>query len=82
MNIKNEGILNPTPADPGGYTTKNLEWVAVPYGKRFIIIHDGQQVHTSNNYKTAVSYIKKQIKMNKKGPLDKFTTSKNNKDNN
>lgn len=75
MNIENESILDATPGSPNGYVTKNMEWAAVPWGKKFIIVHKGQQVHTANNYKTAVSYIQKQsklVKNNKPGPLDKF----------
>jgi len=49
-------------------------WAAVPYGKKFVIIHKGQQVHLANNYSTAKSYILKQVKLSKKttGPLDQF----------
>ncbi len=74
FNIQNEGILNPKPGDPNGYVTKDGMWAAVPWGKKFVIIHNGQQVHTANNYTTAKSYILKQVKASKKksGPLDQF----------
>ncbi len=75
MNIENESILDATPGHPNGYVSKNMEWAAIPWGKKFIIVHKGQQVHTANNYKTAVSYIQKQVKLlknSKPGPLDKF----------
>ena len=40
------------------------------------IIHNGEQVHHARNYKDAMSYIKKQIslekKLKKKGSLEKF----------
>jgi ABC-type uncharacterized transport system ATPase component len=74
MNTQNEGILNPKPGDPNGYVTKDGMWAAVPYGKKFIIIHNGQQVHLANNYSTARSYIQKQIKVAKKNAssLEKF----------
>ena len=72
MNIQNEGLLNPVPGDPNGYVTKNLEWVAVPCGKKFIILHNGKQVHTSNNYKTARSYIQKAVKGKSVSTLDDF----------
>jgi len=62
MNIQNEGILNPKPGDPNGYVSKDGMWAAVPYGKKFIILHNGQQVHTANNYKSAKSYIQKSAK--------------------
>jgi hypothetical protein len=66
MNTQNEGILNPKPGDPNGYVTKDGMWAAVPFGKKFIIIHNGQQVHLANNYSTAKSYILKQVKASKK----------------
>lgn len=66
MNIQNEGILNPTPGDPNGYVAKDGMWAAVPWGKKFVIIHNGHQVHTANNYSTAKSYILKQVKISKK----------------
>ena len=62
MNIQNETLLDPKPGDPNGYVTKDGMWAAVPYGKKFIIIHNGQQVHTANNYKSAKSYIQKSAK--------------------
>ena len=74
-NVQNEGILDPTPGSPNGYVTKNMEWAAIPWGKKFITVYKGQQVHTANNYKTAVSYIEKEskaLKRNTKGPLDQF----------
>lgn len=72
MNIPNEGLLNPVVGDPAGYVTKDGMWAAVPFGKKFIIIHNGQQVHTANNYKTARSYITKAIKGKSVSSLDKF----------
>ena len=66
LNTQNEGILNAKPSDPNGYVTKDGMWAAVPFGKKFVIIHNGQQVHTVNNYKTARSYISKQIQANSK----------------
>jgi ABC-type uncharacterized transport system ATPase component len=75
MNICNYGILDPVPTDPAGYITKDGMWAAVPYGNKFVIIHNGQQVHTCNNYKTAKSYIQKEVKSrskNKTATLEKF----------
>ena len=63
--ISNYGKLDPVPTDPSGYVTKDGMWAAVPFGKKFVIIHNGQQVHTANNYKTAKSYISKQLKATK-----------------
>ena len=72
--VDRPGILNPKTGDPNGYVTKDGVWAAVPYGKKFIIIHNGQQVHLANNYTTAKSYILKQIKANKNktSSLEKF----------
>jgi hypothetical protein len=64
--VDRPGILNPKTGDPNGYVTKDGVWAAVPYGKKFIIIHNGQQVHLANNYSTAKSYILKQVKASKK----------------
>lgn len=67
-NIQNETLLDPVPGFPNGYVTSNGEWAAVPLlnSKKFIIIHKGKQWHTCKNYSCAISYIKKQIKQNKK----------------
>ena len=72
MNVQNEGLLNPTPGDPNGYVTKDGMWSAVPCGKKFVILHNGQQVHTANNYKTAKSFIQKALKGKSVSSLDKF----------
>jgi hypothetical protein len=65
MNVQNEGLLNPKPSYPNGYVTKDDMWAAVPWGKKFVIIHNGQQVEVCNNYKLARSYIDKQVKLTK-----------------
>ena len=72
--IPRPGVLDPKPGDPQGYVTKDGVLAAVPCGKKFVIIHNGQQVHTANNYKAARTYISKEIKSSKnsKGPLDRF----------
>ena len=62
MNIPNYGLLNPKPSDPAGYVTKDEMWAAVPFGKQFMILHNGEQVHVSGTLLTAKSYINKQIK--------------------
>lgn len=64
--IDRPGILDAKPGDANGYVTKDGMWAAVPFGKKFIIIHNGQQVHVANNYKTAKAYILKQVKVSKK----------------
>lgn len=62
MNIQNETLLNPKPGDPNGYVTKDGTWAAVPCGKKFVIINNGQQVHQTNNLSAAKNYINKEIK--------------------
>lgn len=72
MNVQNEGILDPKPGDPNGYVTKDLRWAAVPCGKKFVIIHNGQQVYIANNYKSAKTYIQKSVKGASVSSLDQF----------
>ena len=72
MNIQNESLLNPKPGDPNGYVTKDGMWAAVPWGKKFVILHNGQQIHTANNYRTAMTYIKKAMKGKSVSTLDQF----------
>jgi hypothetical protein len=74
MNIENSGILNPIPGYPNGYVTKDGMWAAVPLinSKKFVIIHNGQQVHVANNYKFAKSYIQKSTKSASVSNLEKF----------
>ena len=72
MNIPNYGLLDPVPSDPAGYVTKDGMWAAVPWGKKFVIIHNGQQVHTANNYKSAKTYIQKSAKGTSVSSLEKF----------
>lgn len=64
--IPRPGILNPKPGDPLGYCTNDGMWAAVPFGKKFIIIHNGRQDKVCNTYKQSVDYIKKQVKIHKK----------------
>lgn len=70
--IPRPGVLDPKPGDPNGYVTKDGMWAAVPWGKKFIIIHNGHQVHTANNYKTARSFITKALKGKSVSSLDEF----------
>lgn len=61
-NIPNSSLLNNTPSGPEGYVTKDGKWSAVPWGNKFIILCNGEQVHTSNNLTTAKDYIQKKVK--------------------
>ena len=69
-NTQNESLLNPKPGDPNGYVTKDGMWAAVPWGKKFVILHNGQQIHTANNYRSALTYIKKAMKGKSVSTLD------------
>lgn len=64
--ISNTSLLNSTPGDPLGYVSNDGVWAAVPWGKKYVILHNGRQVHTSNNLKSAKSYISKSSKATKK----------------
>ena len=72
--ISNPSLLDSTVGDPDGYVTKDGVWAAVPFGNKFIIIHNGRQIHTSNNLKSAKSYISKSCKATKNAnsSLEKF----------
>ena len=72
MNIKNYGVLNPVISEPSGYVTKDGMWAAVPWGKKFVIVHNGKQVHQTNNLSSAKKYINKEIKASKSTNLEKF----------
>ena len=75
----NRNILDPDGGQPEGYVTKDGSWAAIPVmgsKKKLCIIHNGEQMHIARNHSEAVSYIKKQIsiekKLKKKGSLEKF----------
>jgi hypothetical protein len=61
-NIPNSGLLNNVSGSPEGYVTKDGKWAAVPWGNKFVIICNGEQVHTANNLTTAKDYIQKKVK--------------------
>jgi hypothetical protein len=75
MNISNYGLLNPKPSEPAGYVTKDEMWAAVPFGKKFMIIHNGEQVHVAGTLAVAKSYIQKQIKVSKPKKVKSSTSS-------
>ncbi len=53
--------------DKTGYITKEGDWAAVPLmdSKKFVIIHNGEFVHTARNFEYAKSYILKAKKKTK-----------------
>jgi hypothetical protein len=64
--IPNYGLLNNKPSDPSGYITKDGMWAAVPFGNKFMILHNGEQIHVAGTLAVAKSYINKQIVVSKK----------------
>ena len=70
--VHNQSLLNVKPGDPDGFVSKDGMWAAVPFGKKFMIIHNGQQVHLANNYKSAKTYIQKSAKGASVSSLDQF----------
>ena len=73
--ISNYGLLNPKVSDPSGYVTKDGMWAAVPFGKQFMIIHNGEQVYVAGTLAVAKSYIQKQIKVSKPKKVKSSTSS-------
>ncbi len=60
------GILLPKPGNPLGYCTNDGMWAAIPCGKKFMIIHNGNQIKVLKTYKQSVDFIKNQLKTAKK----------------
>jgi|TARA_B100000902_G_scaffold339047_1_gene340983 hypothetical protein len=60
--IANPNILKPKPGNPLGYCTNDGMWAAIPFGKKFIIIHNGEQVKVLNTYKQSIDFINNQLK--------------------
>lgn len=48
-----------------GYISPNGLWAAVPYGKRYITIHNGEQICLHNTLETAKKFIQKQNRKSK-----------------
>ncbi len=42
-------------------------YASVPWGKRFVIIYQGEQIHDVATENQAITYIRKQQKLNKQG---------------
>ena len=53
--VPNSSLLDNNPGDPDGYVTKDGMFAAVLCGKKFIIIHNGKQVHQCNTYKQSLA---------------------------
>lgn len=64
--IPRPGILKPKPENPLGFVTNDGKWAAIPFGKKFMIIHNGNQVKVLNTYKQSVDFIQNQLKTRKR----------------
>ena len=65
----NKDIFDPDGGQPEGYVSIDGSWAAIPImgcKKRLGIVHNGEWMKTCRNYNEAVSYIKKQISIEKK----------------
>lgn len=63
--ISRPGVLNATPGDFEGYVTKDGMWAAVPFGNKFMIIHNGKQGDVFKTLDAAKKHISKQNKIQK-----------------
>ena len=60
-------LLDAKVGQPTGYVPNDGMWAAVPSnGKKFAIVHNGEVIHFSRNFESAMTYIKKGIKTAKK----------------
>jgi hypothetical protein len=64
--IPNYDILDAKSSEPAGYVTKDGMWAAVPFGNRFMIIHNGKQGQVCNTLESAKKHINSQINVTKK----------------
>ena len=65
----NKDILDPDGGQPEGWVNKDGSWAAIPVmgsKKKLGILHNGEWMKICRNYNEAVSYIKKQIVIEKK----------------
>ena len=65
MKLQNTSLLSPVVYEPG-YLSKDEMWAAIPYGNRFMIIHNGCQGKVFNTLDNAKKYIEAQVKSVKK----------------
>lgn len=61
-------ILDDKQGNPLGFVTNDGMWAAIPCGKGFMVIHNGDHVKLFNNYKKAVDFILNQTKVRKRKP--------------
>lgn len=48
-----------------GYISPDRMWAAVPYGKKYITIYNGEQICLHNNLETAKKFIQRNKKKQK-----------------
>ena len=59
VNFTNSLILSPE-TGPSFYVSPNGSWAAVPFGKIYMILHDGLQVSEQNSLEDSIEYIRDQ----------------------
>ena len=63
---QNLTLLDAKVGQPTGWVSRDGMWAAVPSnGRKFAIVHNGEVVHFAKNFKSAMSYIKKESKKKK-----------------
>jgi len=48
--------------DELGWVSKTGEWAIIPFYKKFMIIHMGQQISVHNTMETAKKFVQKEMK--------------------
>lgn len=48
-----------------GYVSKDEMWAAIPFGKKYMVIHNGEQIQVFKTLDTAKNFILKQNKTKK-----------------
>lgn len=71
MKQNNSRILDPVCYSPG-FVTKYGEYAAIPYGEKYMILHEGKQVKICNTIETAEKYVNRQMKLLKKSQSGKL----------
>jgi hypothetical protein len=55
--IENKTVLSPRNNGPEGYVSNDGMWAVVPWGKKFILIHNGKQMEEFKTVAQAKKYI-------------------------
>ena len=59
--MENRTILDPVSYCPG-YVTKDRKWAAVPFGSKFMILNEGNQLDVFSTIEEAKDFIAKKVK--------------------